>query len=97
THRARSHLAPEQRPHDVLPPDSPTFRLSDTYISSRLYYLPIRFHPLAQPFHRRPRQWPPSSPTAFVSRLDGLEAFRQPAFAGPAALQRSSLTGLSLA
>src|SRR6516165_10216577 len=52
----------------------------------------MRFHPLVEQPLRRPRR-----PTAVEVQPDACGGFRQPASAGPSALQRSSLIDLRLA
>jgi hypothetical protein len=81
--RASFHLWSQQQANEVLRHGQPKFRLMDHDISAGLSFLSMRFHRLAQPLPCRPRQWPPSSPTAVEAWHDADEGLRQPDFAGP--------------
>jgi len=78
--RASFPFGSQQQANEALRHGLPTSRLMDYDISAGLSFLSERFHRLGC----QPRR---SSPIAFEARPDVDEAFRQPAFAGPSALQ----------
>src|SRR5262249_24358064 len=80
--RVSFHLLSQQQANQVLRHGLPKIRLTDHDIWAGLFFPSKRLHGLGrQPFGRRPRH--PSSPTAFQSRHDAQEGFREPAFANP--------------